>query len=151
MNDLPGLVANDDPTMVVEIWTILMVVFLLLFVMMLAAVSEPVPQTAPERAELASVAEGEAATDELVLASDGRDLYTFKGRRVAVSRLSGELTSEHRRVAVVVPDTVTVAELDALRRQVSGAVGIPLRVGLLPEGWRSAIGTWRERSGSSAR
>ena len=55
-----GLDAGDDATMVVEIWTVLLVIFLLLFVLVAGARIERVRDTPPPNAanELQAVVEG---------------------------------------------------------------------------------------------
>ncbi len=134
--------SSDDPTMVVEIWTILMVVFLLLFVMVLAAVANPSAKSSPNAIELARVVQGKPPPDELVLISDGSRLYTFEGRAVPLRTLAELVRPEHQGVALVVPENLTVARLDRLRAELSSLTDVPLRLGRLPEPWAARLASW---------
>ena len=142
-----GLDAGDDATMVVEIWTVLLVIFLLLFVLVAGARIERVRDTPPPKAsnELQAVVEGSSDPAQLILISDGRKLFTTDGAQVPASALAMRIEPDHRSVAIVVPATLRVADLDRLRRLVGEGLALPVRFGRLPESWAQRLREWSRR------
>ena len=65
-----GLDTGDDATMIVEIWTVLLVIFLLLFVLVAGARIDPPREVSSASAstELSAVVEGTPDPDHLVQA-----------------------------------------------------------------------------------
>jgi len=142
-----GLDAGDDATMVVEIWTVLLVIFLLLFVLVAGARIERVRATPPAKAsnEFLGVVEGSPEPAQLIFVSDGRRLFTTDGAQVQAARLAMWIDSGHRSIAIVVPDTLRVADLDRLRGLVGEHISLPVRFGRLPEPWAQRVREWSAR------